>query len=81
MGKHLLEEIQARQCGVHATLRTLVGKVFIAVFYWLTAKKTQLAEFRNVKPDSSKPSSSICWHNSCRLFQSTDALHAGGSTR
>jgi hypothetical protein len=39
VGKHLLEEIHAGQCGVHATSRTLVGKAFRASFYWPTAKK------------------------------------------
>jgi hypothetical protein len=39
MGKHLLEEIQFGQCGVHATSRTLVGKAFRAGFYWPTTKK------------------------------------------
>jgi hypothetical protein len=38
-GKHLLEEIHAGQCGVHAVLRTLVGKAFKAGFYWSTTKK------------------------------------------
>jgi hypothetical protein len=39
VGKHLLEEIHARQCGVHAASRTLVGKAFRAGFYWPTTKK------------------------------------------
>jgi hypothetical protein len=39
VGKHLLEEIHVGQCGVHAASRTLVGKAFIAGFYWPTAKK------------------------------------------
>jgi hypothetical protein len=38
IGKHLLEEIHAGQCRVHATSRTLVGKAFRAGFYWPTAK-------------------------------------------
>jgi hypothetical protein len=38
MGKQLLEKIHARQCGVHAVSRTLVGKVFRSGFYWPTAK-------------------------------------------
>jgi transposase InsO family protein len=38
-GKHLLEEIHAGQCEVHAVSRTLVGKAFRAGFYWPTAKK------------------------------------------
>jgi hypothetical protein len=32
-GKQLLDEIHARQCGIHATSRTLVGKVFRSGFY------------------------------------------------
>jgi ribonuclease HI len=38
VGKQLLEEIHARQCGVHAPSRTLVGNVFRSSFYWMTAK-------------------------------------------
>jgi hypothetical protein len=38
-GKQLLDEIHAGQCGIHATSKTLVGKVFRAGFYWPTAKK------------------------------------------
>jgi hypothetical protein len=37
-GKQLLDEIHARQCRIHATSRTLVGKVFRSGFYWPTAK-------------------------------------------
>jgi hypothetical protein len=37
-GKQLLDEIHAGQCGIHATSRTLVGKVFRSGFYWPTAK-------------------------------------------
>jgi hypothetical protein len=37
-GKQLLDEIHARQCGIHATSKTLVGKVFRSGFYWPTAK-------------------------------------------
>jgi ribonuclease HI len=37
-GKQLLYEIHARQCGIHAASRTLVGKVFRSGFYWPTAK-------------------------------------------
>jgi transposase InsO family protein len=37
-GKQLLDEIHAGQCGVHATSRTLVGKVFRSGFYWPTTK-------------------------------------------
>jgi hypothetical protein len=33
VGKCLLEEIHAGQCGVHAVSRTLVGKAFRAGFY------------------------------------------------
>jgi transposase InsO family protein len=36
--KQLLEEVHAGQCGIHATSRTLVGKVFRSGFYWPTAK-------------------------------------------
>jgi hypothetical protein len=39
MGRHLLEEIHAGQCGIHAAPRTLVGKAFRSGFYWSTAKK------------------------------------------
>jgi hypothetical protein len=35
-GKQLLEEVHAGQCGIHATSRTLVGKVFRSGFYWPT---------------------------------------------
>jgi hypothetical protein len=38
IGKQLLDEIHAGQCGVHAASRTLVGKVFRSGFYWPTAK-------------------------------------------
>jgi transposase InsO family protein len=38
IGKQLLEEIHARQCGVHVASRTLVGKVFRSGFYWPTTK-------------------------------------------
>jgi hypothetical protein len=37
-GKQLLDEIHAGQCGIHATSRTLVGKVFRSGYYWPTAK-------------------------------------------
>jgi ribonuclease HI len=36
--KQLLDEIHARQCGIHAASRTLVGKVFRSGFYWPIAK-------------------------------------------
>jgi ribonuclease HI len=36
--RQLLDEIHARQCGVHAASRTLVGKAFRSGFYWPTAK-------------------------------------------
>jgi hypothetical protein len=36
--RQLLEEIHAEQCGIHATFRTLVGKVFRSGFYWPTTK-------------------------------------------
>jgi hypothetical protein len=39
MGIHLLEEIHVRQCEIHATSKTLVGKAFRAGFYWATANK------------------------------------------
>jgi hypothetical protein len=39
VGKHLLEEIHAGQCGVHAASRTLVGKAFRAGLHWPTTKK------------------------------------------
>jgi ribonuclease HI len=32
-GKQLLDEIHAGQCGIHASSRTLVGKVFMSGFY------------------------------------------------
>jgi hypothetical protein len=35
-GKQLLDEIHAGQCGIHATSRTLVRKVFRSSFYWPT---------------------------------------------
>jgi hypothetical protein len=38
IGKQLLDEIHAGQCGVHATSRTLVRKAFRSGFYWPTAK-------------------------------------------
>jgi ribonuclease HI/transposase InsO family protein len=38
IGKQLLDEIHAGQCGIHATSRTLVGKVFSSSFYWPTTK-------------------------------------------
>jgi ribonuclease HI len=38
IGKQLLEEIHAGQCGVHAASRTLVGKAFRSIFYWPTTK-------------------------------------------
>jgi hypothetical protein len=37
-GRQLLDEIHARQCGIHASSRTLVGRVFRSGFYWPTAK-------------------------------------------
>jgi transposase InsO family protein len=37
-GKQLLDEIHAGQYGIHATSRTLAGKVFRSGFYWPTAK-------------------------------------------
>jgi hypothetical protein len=37
-GKQLLDEIHTGQCGIHATSRTLVGKVFRSGFYWPTVK-------------------------------------------
>jgi hypothetical protein len=38
IGKQLLDEVPAGQCGVHIASRTLVGKVFRSGFYWPTAK-------------------------------------------
>jgi hypothetical protein len=38
IGKQLLDEIHAGQCGVHAAFRTLVGKAFRSGFYWPTSK-------------------------------------------
>jgi hypothetical protein len=38
IGKQLLDEIHAGQCGIHGTSRTLVGKVFRSGFYWPTTK-------------------------------------------
>jgi hypothetical protein len=38
IGKQLLDEIHAEQCGVHAASRTLVGKAFRSGFYWPIAK-------------------------------------------
>jgi ribonuclease HI/transposase InsO family protein len=38
-GRHLLEEIHAGQCEIHAAPRTLVGKAFRSSFYWPTTKK------------------------------------------
>jgi ribonuclease HI len=38
IGKQLLDEIHAGQCGIHAASRTLVGKVFRSGFYWPIAK-------------------------------------------
>jgi hypothetical protein len=32
-GKQLLDEVHAGQCGIHASSRTLVGKVFRSGFY------------------------------------------------
>jgi ribonuclease HI len=37
-GKQLLYEVHAGQCEIHATSRTLVGKVFRSGFYWPTTK-------------------------------------------
>jgi hypothetical protein len=37
-GKQLLDEVHVGQCGIHATSRTLVMKVFRSGFYWPTAK-------------------------------------------
>jgi hypothetical protein len=36
--RQLQDEIHAGQCGVHAALRTLVGKAFRSGFYWPIAK-------------------------------------------
>jgi hypothetical protein len=33
IGKQLLDEVHAGQCGIHAASRTLVGKVFRSGFY------------------------------------------------
>jgi hypothetical protein len=38
IGKQLLDEIHAGQCGIHAASRILVGKVFRSGIYWPTAK-------------------------------------------
>jgi hypothetical protein len=37
-GKQLLDEVHAGQCGIHATSKSLVEKVFRSGFYWPTAK-------------------------------------------
>jgi hypothetical protein len=37
-GKQLLDEIHARQCGVHAASQTLIGKALRSRFYWPTTK-------------------------------------------
>lgn len=39
MGKHLLEEIHSKHCGVLAALMTLVRKAFRARFYGPADKK------------------------------------------
>jgi hypothetical protein len=39
--KQLLDEIHARQCGIHAASRTLVGKVFRSGFYLPTTKSDE----------------------------------------
>jgi hypothetical protein len=39
IGRQLMDEIHAGQCGIHATSKTLVGKAFMSVFYWPTTKK------------------------------------------
>jgi hypothetical protein len=39
MGRHMLKEIHAGQCGIHAASRTLSGKAFRESFYWPTTKK------------------------------------------
>jgi hypothetical protein len=69
MGKHILEEIHSRQCGVHAASRTLVRKAFRAGFYWPTTKKDVadlvqrceacqfLAKLQNT-----------CWLSNCKPF-------------
>jgi transposase InsO family protein len=38
VGKQLLDEVHAGQCGIHAASRTLVAKLFRSGFYWPTAK-------------------------------------------
>jgi hypothetical protein len=38
IGKQLLDENHAGQCGVHTASRTLVGKAFRSSFYWPTMK-------------------------------------------
>jgi hypothetical protein len=38
-GRQVLDEIHARQCGIHAASKTLVGKAFRSGFYWQTTKK------------------------------------------
>jgi transposase InsO family protein len=38
IGKKMLDEIHAGQCGEHAASRTLVGKAFRSGFYWPTTK-------------------------------------------
>jgi hypothetical protein len=37
-GMHLLDEIHAGKCGVHAVSQTLVGKAFRSGSYWPTSK-------------------------------------------
>jgi hypothetical protein len=67
-GKQLLNEIHARQCGVHAASRTLVGKVFRSGFYWPTAKSDAAELSKGAKPASICQNSSIYQRSSCRLY-------------
>lgn len=77
MGRHLLEEVHSRLCGVHATSRSLVGKAFREGFYWPTTKKNATDLVHICEDASSYPNNKICQCNSYRLSQFLGPLHVG----
>ena len=66
-GKQMLDEIHARQCGVHAASRTLVGKAFRSGFYWPTTKNDAAKLVQKCEACKFLPKQQLLPAKSCRL--------------
>jgi hypothetical protein len=68
IGKQLLDKVHAGQCGIHATSRTLVGKVFRSGFYWPTTKSDAAELVHDARLVSTYQNSSIYQHSNCKPY-------------